>query len=284
VVERWGHLKQKKGVTMRSRLFRQLAVAVLLCLGLTGGRGGVVAQDQADEEVVSGAVFDPNPTNDSYPGTSQYIDYVVQHADTVWTNWFEDNGLNEPYVYRYDVFEGQSFTQKCTDKNGDQVVVVWNTNNAYYCGLDVVYVDGVTYQGVMYFPIDTMLQLKSGDIFDDQSSYPGDFALAMVVAHEFGHHIQDELRIQMGWAEISSGVNKELIADCFSGIWASAAYKDSLLETGDVEEAIAALDTLGSETHGTAEQRKNAWLIGYSGSQDNPKPGVPKNCIDAYWT
>jgi uncharacterized protein len=245
-----------------------------------------VHAQQAQEvgtEPVFGATFDPDPTGNSYAGTSQYIDFVIAHADRVWTGWFELVGLAEPYVYYVVVGYNEAYELTCVDPSGAYTVATFTTQNAYYCSSDYATIDNVMYQGVMYFPLDTMARVKTGDIFGKPSDWPGDFALAMIVAHEFGHHVQDELRLQMGWHQIPTPKNKELIADCFSGVWAAVAYREGLLETGDVEEAIYALNVIGHPSHGTGEERVQAWQIGFYGSQADPCPGIPQNCINAYW-
>jgi predicted metalloprotease len=110
---------------------------------------------------------------------------------------------------------------------------------------------------------------------------PGDFAQAYVIAHEIGHHIQNELGIMRQVAERQSrsggptvnalSVRLELQADCFAGIWASQAHRErKILEEGDVEEGLNAAAQIGDDrmqmraqgyvvpegfTHGSAEQR-----------------------------
>lgn len=265
---------------------KQRLIAVLLCTIVLLGSTLLppVAQSQdVSNEPVSGATFDPNPTSDNYQGTSQYIEFVVAHADQMWSRWFQSVTLLEPSVYYVIVGSDQTYQLSCTDPSGAFTVATFTTKNAYYCGRDAATVNGVTYQGVMYFPLDTMTRVKTGDIFGKASGWPGDFALATIVAHEFGHHVQDELALQMGWKQIPTPKNKELIADCFSGVWAANAYQEGRLEQGDVEEALYALNAIGHPSHGSGEERVQAWQIGFYGTQADPRPSVPQNCINAYW-
>lgn len=116
----------------------------------------------------------------------------------------------------------------------------------------------------------------------------GDFAAAYVVAHEIGHHIQNELGIlgqanqirqQVSEAESNQiSVRVELQADCLSGIWArEAAQTLGVVEAGDLEEAVNAARQIGDDTlqrnagrrpmphtftHGTSEQRARWFMIG----------------------
>ncbi len=116
----------------------------------------------------------------------------------------------------------------------------------------------------------------------------GDFAAAYVVAHEIGHHIQNELGIlgkansirqQVSQEESNAiSVRVELQADCLSGIWArEAAGTLGVIERGDLEEAVNAARQIGDDTlqrnagqrpmphtftHGTSEQRSRWFMIG----------------------
>ncbi|MEE4238460.1 MAG: neutral zinc metallopeptidase [Anderseniella sp.] len=110
----------------------------------------------------------------------------------------------------------------------------------------------------------------------------GDFAYAYVIAHEVGHHVQNQLGIadkvtaaRMRSSEVESNqlsVMMELQADCFAGVW--ARDNQDLLEEGDVEEAIGAALAIGDDrlqkrsqgyvvpenfTHGSSQQRAS-WL------------------------
>jgi len=88
---------------------------------------------------------------------------------------------------------------------------------------------------------------------------PGDFAQAYVIAHEVGHHVQTLLgtsaKVQQARRTLSTtaanrlSVQMELQADCLAGIWAFHANNTrQLLETGDVEEGLAAANAIGDDT------------------------------------
>ncbi len=108
----------------------------------------------------------------------------------------------------------------------------------------------------------------------------GDFAQAYVIAHEIGHHVQNQLGTLGKANAMESHVSKteanaisvrtELQADFLAGIWAYHAAKRNLLEPGDVEEALNAASAVGDDrlqqaargyvvpdsfTHGTSAQR-----------------------------
>jgi predicted metalloprotease len=109
---------------------------------------------------------------------------------------------------------------------------------------------------------------------------PGDFAVAYVVAHEVGHHVQkllgimdrvDGARRRMGEDQANQiSVRLELQADFFAGVWAYHARDRGIVEPGDVEEALGAANSVGDDrlqregqgyvvpdsfTHGSSEQR-----------------------------
>ena len=114
----------------------------------------------------------------------------------------------------------------------------------------------------------------------------GDFAMAYIIAHEVGHHVQNQLGImdqvhnlrgRVDEAEYNANtVRLELQADFLAGIWAHYAQRTkNILEEGDVEEAVNAAAAVGDDriqmqsqgyvvpdafTHGTSEQRKS-WLL-----------------------
>ncbi|EPX86119.1 putative metalloprotease [Rubellimicrobium thermophilum DSM 16684] len=141
--------------------------------------------------------------------------------------------------------------------------------------------------GPFYCPQDRRIYLDTDffRIMERQLGAEGDFAAAYVVAHEVGHHVQDELGIlaearrgrQQG--ADSAGVRVELQADCFSGVWARRAEsRFGSLEPGDVEEAMNAAARIGDDvlqrrsggpvrpetfTHGTSEQRQRWFWTGY---------------------
>lgn len=138
--------------------------------------------------------------------------------------------------------------------------------------------------GPFYCPGDQKLYLDFA-FFDElrrEFKAPGDFAQAYVIAHEFGHHIQNLTGI-MGKVQRSGDNNRlsvalELQADCFAGVWANVAAKQNRLETGDVDEALRAASAVGDDmiqkrtqgyvipdsfTHGSSQQRMQYFTRGF---------------------
>jgi uncharacterized protein len=155
--------------------------------------------------------------------------------------------------------------------------------------------------GPFYCPSDQKVYLDLG-FFDELSKRfgaPGDFAAAYVIAHEFGHHVQNLLgttgRVQQDPrpGATSASVALELQADCYAGVWGHVASKDGQfqagrveLEPGDADEALRAAGAIGDDrlqrmatgrvaperfTHGSSAQRMEWFRRGMSS-------GDPRQC------
>ena len=142
--------------------------------------------------------------------------------------------------------------------------------------------------GPFYCPVDQKVYLDTS-FFNDMKRKlggGGDFAYAYVIAHEIGHHIENQLGIlkRAQGAQQAAGdradanrisVRIELMADCLAGVWAANAdRKWKILEQGDLEKAVATAQAIGDDrlqqsargtvvpdrfTHGSSAQRIN-WL------------------------
>ena len=155
---------------------------------------------------------------------------------------------------------------------------------------------GSSQTGPFYCPADSKLYLDLSFFRElrDRFGAPGDFAQAYVVAHEFGHHVQNLLGIDDQVRSASSrdpdarselSIAQELQADCFAGIWGHAAFNAQLLEQGDLEEGIGAASAVGDDriqerttgrvdrhtwTHGSSAQRVEWFRRGFdSGAVDD---------------
>ena len=141
--------------------------------------------------------------------------------------------------------------------------------------------------GPFYCPLDKTVYIDLSFFEEMQRRFRagGDFAYAYVLAHEVGHHVENQLGIlprvqerqrQVGQAESNLlSVRVELMADCLAGVWAHHSQQRwKSLEQGDIEEAIAAAQAIGDDrlqkqsggrvvpdsfTHGSSEQRVR-WL------------------------
>jgi predicted metalloprotease len=155
--------------------------------------------------------------------------------------------------------------------------------------------------GPFYCPQDQQVYLDMSFFEDMQNKFGAcanenacRFSEAYVVAHEVGHHVQDELGILPRVTQAQQAANSqveanalqvrvELQADCFAGVWANhAQQKHSFLDPGDVDQALQTASAIGDDrlqkemqgyvvpdsfTHGTSEQRKRWFSNGFNSGQ-----------------
>jgi predicted metalloprotease len=119
--------------------------------------------------------------------------------------------------------------------------------------------------GPFYCPLDKKVYLDLSFFRDMQTKYGGggDFAYAYVIAHEVGHHVQDLLGLLAKTDAAREGASRtqanaisvrvELMADCLAGVWAANAnQKWKILDSGDVEKAVATAQAIGDDRLQTA--------------------------------
>lgn len=144
--------------------------------------------------------------------------------------------------------------------------------------------------GPFYCPTDQKIYMDLGFFEELQTRFGavgGDFAIAYVIAHEVGHHIQtltgtsaQVRQLQQGMTTTEANelsVALELQADFYAGIW--ARYNEQYLQEGDIKEALSAANAVGDDaiqektsgrvvpdsfTHGTSEQRMKWFMQGYN--------------------
>lgn len=191
-----------------------------------------------------------------------FVSKVFASTEDYWTKQFKDKGLtyNKPTLVLYS-----GATQTA-------------------CGT------GQASAGPFYCPGDqkVYLDISFYDELSTKYGAKGDFAMAYVIAHEVGHHIQNEIGTMEDYASARQGRSKaeanqlnvklELQADYYAGAWANYVQGQGLLEKGDIEEAMAAAHAVGDDTlqeeaygravpdsftHGTSQQRQRWFDRGY---------------------
>jgi predicted metalloprotease len=199
-----------------------------------------------------------------------FVSVVVKDTETYWTDYFQKIG--------------KSYTAP--------KIVLFSGATQSACGT------AQTASGPFYCPDDkkVYLDLAFYDQLRQQFHAAGDFAQAYVVAHEVGHHVQDELGLLPKYdAQMQSSsqdqanaisVRIELQADCYAGAWANYEGKQNVLDDGDTAEAINAANQIGDDTlqrdagqgvqprnftHGTSAQRMSWFKKGLAS-------GDPKDC------
>jgi len=199
---------------------------------------------------------------------AQFVSVVLGDTEDIWAGIFKQQ-LGRSYTPATLVLYKGVTRSPCGDASG--------ATGPFYCpGDKKVYLD-------TDFFTTMSRQLGAG----------GDFAMAYVVAHEIGHHVQDELGI-LGKANEIRGqsseadsneisVRIELQADCLSGIWARQVQQQfGAIEKGDFDEAVNAAKQIGDDTlqrnagqvpmpesftHGTSAQRSNWFITGLKSGQ-----------------
>lgn len=141
---------------------------------------------------------------------------------------------------------------------------------------------GQSAMGPFYCPADhkVYIDLSFYNDMERRLGGGGDFALGYVLAHEIGHHVQNQLGIAQEARERMNRASKaeanrisvmqELQADCFAGVWGQNMAQEGILERGDLEEALNTASAIGDDrlqrqstgrvvpdsfTHGTSRQR-----------------------------
>lgn len=199
----------------------------------------------------------------------ELVSVVLKDTEVIWTEEFKRMG----YEYREPtlVIYKDSVSSACGTQN--------SAVGPFYCpGDEKVYID-------LGFYNELSKKFKA----------PGDFAMAYVVAHEVGHHVQkllgvtdqlDKIRRQVSDKEFNKySVMLELQADYLAGVYASKVKNMGILDKGDIEEALNAASQIGDDTiqkrsmghtvpdsftHGTSEQRQRWFYKGYeTGNLDN---------------
>ena len=216
----------------------------------------------------NGASYDPGPMTEADVAVGQFASVTLAYTEDIWAGVFKDQ-LNQTY-------------QPAT-------MVLYKGVTQSPCGT----ASGAT--GPFYCPSDQKIYLDT-DFFTTMArdlGARGDFAMAYVVAHEVGHHVQDSLGILGKANEIRARVSEEesnaisvrieLQADCLAGIWGRGVEEEfGAIEAGDFEEAINAARQIGDDTlqrnagqvpmpdsftHGSSVQRAQWFQIGLKSGQ-----------------
>jgi predicted metalloprotease len=203
---------------------------------------------------------DPRVRSDGQTGRNtidSFLTDVVQSVDAYWTKTLTANGHEQPVVNIDWVPPNEAHRTACGTAGQDA---------AFYCsGDDTIYVAQAFAARLWEGVVSGLPGERAG--FGHAA---GDFGVAYVVAHEYAHNVQNELGIFQRVTG-SSAEPTELQADCMAGVWGNSVYKQGLLQPGDVQEAINTalavgdFETTSAQHHGTPEQRRDAWLLGFNG-------------------
>ena len=206
----------------------------------------------------------------SQPQTmEEFLTDVTTDVDGYWEKVFKASGLPQPRVSYDWIPAGMTVSSVCGGESGQ----LGDTAAAYCPGDDTIYISQQFASDIYDGALDHALPGSS----QGYGRTAGDFAVAYIVAHEYGHQVQDELGLFDKYGGQVPAMNFELQADCYAGTWANSAGQRNELDDGDVQEAIDAALAVGdfqSENpahHGTPEQRADAWQTGF-------QSGDPATC------
>ena len=230
---------------------------------LTGG-GSTTQQTGSAPPVTTGTPDDP---------TGKFVALVLGDTEDRWTEIFAASGRTY-HPPKLRLFSGSEPTP---------CAFAQSAMGPFYCPRDQrIYLDTSFFAD---------MQKKFRACSDDNACK---FSEAYVIAHEVGHHVQDELGILprvMQAQQASSNkveanqlqVRVELQADCLAGVWANRAQqKRNFLDPGDVDQALQTASAIGDDrlqkqtqgyvvpdafTHGTSAQRKRWFLNGFNSGQ-----------------
>lgn len=248
------NVEDRRGISRGGMAVGGLGGIVVLVIALLLGADPRQLLEQLPSESPASGTESSRPTNPREEELKQFSATVLASTEDVWMEIFRQSGQQ----YR------------------KPTLVLFTEQARSACGLAGSAV------GPFYCPGDHKLYLDLSFFNELQTRFraPGDFAQAYVIAHEVGHHVQRLLgtmdKVDGARGRLSEEQNNqlsvrlELQADFLAGVWAHYAQKKGILETGDIEEALAAASAIGDDrlqresqgyvvpdsfTHGSSEQR-----------------------------
>ena len=255
-LRRSGNVEDRRGMSGGGKVaFGGIGVIIVVVLGLLTGQDPteILSNIQGNQTVEESGTRPAGARPDDQ--TADFVSAVLGSTEDVWSAIYKENGS------QYQTPTLQIFENVTQGGCGGASAAM----GPFYCPADQkVYID-----------LDFCNQLR------DRFKAPGEFAVAYVVAHEIGHHVQNLMGIS-GQVQDQRGrvseteynklsVKLELQADFLAGVWANRANKrDQILEPGDLESALKAANAIGDDklqkqsqgyvvpdafTHGTSEQR-----------------------------
>jgi predicted metalloprotease len=259
----WEYRRQKRDESSNEGRWRGIAGLIVLILTLLlsgGGDPGMIFNDDNTNAGIN------NPDSSYYEGTTpisqeerelaDFVSVVLADTEDTWNEIFAAENLD----YR------------------EPTLVLFSGAVESACGLAQAAV------GPFYCPVDEKVYIDLSFYRDLRDTYgaPGDFAQAYIIAHEVGHHVQNQIgimeEVNSAQQQVSNQVDAnrlsvmlELQADCFAGVWAyNADRARDILEQGGIEEGLNAASSIGDDrlqmesqgqvtpdsfTHGSSVQR-----------------------------
>jgi predicted metalloprotease len=262
-----GNIQDRRGGggMMRPAGVGGLGLLVVLLIGMLFGVDLTPLLGTGGQVTTSEAPSGPNVVDDEQEA---FVSVVLAETEDVWGQLFTNSGLEytEPQL------------------------VLFESATPSACGF------AQSAMGPFYCPNDQSVYLDMSffDVMRQRFGTPGEFARAYVIAHEIGHHVQDELGLlaqvnaqRQRSSERDSNalsVRVELQADCYAGIWAYAAQDRLQLTTEDIRSALEIAARIGDDalqrastgqvvpdsfTHGSSAQRQEWFMRGFETGDPN---------------
>ncbi|SNY50592.1 KPN_02809 family neutral zinc metallopeptidase [Paractinoplanes atraurantiacus] len=262
-----------------------VGIIITLVIAVVGGYFGINAMGGSDQAADNGNIN--QECSDKASATKQLDCRNVLYVNSIQAFWKQEtpDAFGIPYEPAKTVFFSNRVSTACGAADSGV--------GPFYCpGDNLVYIDLTFYQ-----------------VLAKQLGAPGEFAQPYVLAHEYGHHIQDitgtEAKMRQAQQGASSAeknalsVKLELQADCYAGVWSKAASSTTSangqriftsLTEQDIQEGIQTAGQIGDDTlqkqgggtvnpaeftHGTSAQRQQAFSNGYN-------TGDPKSCDTSF--
>lgn len=235
-------------------------IVIMLVLYFLGVDPSVVTNE--NQQVNQNTQIESSEVSKERETLEDFLSVILADTEDVWHRKFEENGGT--------YHEAQMTLYQDTTKTG--CGIAQSRMGPFYCPVDKT----------VYFDVSFYDDLKN------RFGGGGDFALAYVLAHEVGHHVQNELGIikqtndlrqRLSETEYNKvSVAQELQADYFAGLFAYYVKEKGYLEEGDIEEAMNSASAIGDDriqemagrnvdvdsfTHGSSAQRKEAFDLGF---------------------
>ncbi len=242
-------------------------IVLMLIMMFLGANPQQLMEQVGQQQELNAARAKSMPENDVDAPLVEFVSVVMKDTEDVWGKLFK-----EQLGARYQEPKLVIFRGEVRSACGQATAAV----GPFYCPGD----------SNVYLDFDFFRELKN------RFKAPGDFAMAYVIAHEIGHHVQNQLGLsakiqgmQNRAGEVESNqlsVRLELQADYLAGVWAKHAQETKrILDTGDIKEAMNAANQIGDDkltqgrvrkekfTHGTSQQRVKWYSAGMASGDLN---------------
>ncbi len=242
-------------------------IVLMLIMMFLGANPQQLMEQVGQQQELNATRAKSTPENDADAPLVEFVSVVMKDTEDVWGKLFK-----EQLGARYQEPKLVIFRGEVRSACGQATAAV----GPFYCPGD----------SNVYLDFDFFRELKN------RFKAPGDFAMAYVIAHEIGHHVQNQLGLsakiqgmQNRAGEVESNqlsVRLELQADYLAGVWAKHAQETKrILDTGDIKDAMNAANQIGDDkltqgrvrkekfTHGTSQQRVKWYSAGMASGDLN---------------